>query len=196
MTSTYWFISGSWNSAIATNEDVLRIHPVELVICGDVVGGDVLGDKAEDPLAGIATARLHLLEQEREGALRVVGLSGDGNAEAGVEWIVEAELGVDSFLNAHQRRANQPDDRPLVPLDNDIGDLEVSEDAENVWRSIANSHGVGGVGTNGDPYNDGAESLTLVLNSREARRLERGVLDVVGLHRRKDPGGQHHPTRR
>ena len=55
--------------------------------------------------------------------------------------------------------------------------------------------GGGRAGIDPNPNNDGAESLTLVMNSRVASRLERGVLDVVGLHRRKDPGGEHYPTR-
>ena len=72
----------------------------------------------------------------------------------------------------------------LVPLDDDIGDLDVSEDVEDVWRGIANGPGVGGVGTNGNPHNDGAESFVLaILDGREASRLERGVLKAVGLHR-------------
>jgi hypothetical protein len=36
--------------------------------------------EGEDPVAGVAAARLHLLEQECEGSLRVVGLPGDGDA--------------------------------------------------------------------------------------------------------------------
>jgi hypothetical protein len=102
--------------------------------------------------------------------------------------VIEAELGAGVVLDAHQRRAYQPDDRRLVPLDDDIGDLDVSEDVEDVWRGIANGPGVDGVGTNGDPHNDGAESFVLAaLDGREASRLERGVLEAVGLHRRQDP---------
>ena len=40
---------------------------------------------------------LHLLEQECEGILRVVELPGDGDAEASVEWVIEAEPGADRF---------------------------------------------------------------------------------------------------
>jgi hypothetical protein len=36
--------------------------------------------EGEDPIAGVAVAGLHLPEQEREGALRIVGLPGDGDA--------------------------------------------------------------------------------------------------------------------
>jgi hypothetical protein len=71
---------GTSETAITTNEDVLRVGPVELIIGGGVDGGDVFVGEGEDPLAGVAAARLHLLEQEREGALRVVGLPGDGDA--------------------------------------------------------------------------------------------------------------------
>ena len=61
---------------------------------------------------------------------------------------------------------------------------------EDVWRGIANGPGVGGVGTNGNPHNDGAESFVLaILDGREASRLECGVLKAVGLHRRQDPRG-------
>ena len=35
--------------------------------------------EGEDPVARLATDRLHLLEQEREGTLSVVGLPGDGD---------------------------------------------------------------------------------------------------------------------
>jgi hypothetical protein len=71
---------GTSETAITTNEDVLRVGPVELVIGGGVDGGDVFVGEGEDPLAGAAAARLHLLEQDREGTLRVVGLPGDGDA--------------------------------------------------------------------------------------------------------------------
>ena len=102
--------------------------------------------------------------------------------------MIKAELGVDFVFDAHQRRPDQPDDRRLVPLDNDIGDLDVSDDVEDVWRGIANGLGVGGAGTNSDLYNDGAESFVpTVLDGREANGLERGVLEAVGLHRRQDP---------
>ena len=70
---------GTSETAITTDEDVLRIGPVELVI-GGVDGGDVFVGEGEDTLAGVAAARLHLLEQNREGVLRVVGLPGDGDA--------------------------------------------------------------------------------------------------------------------
>jgi hypothetical protein len=56
-------------------------------------------------------------------------------------------------------------DRPLVPLDNNIGDLDVSEDVEDVWHGITNGLSIGGVGANGDPHNNRAESFVLaVLN--------------------------------
>ena len=53
---------GTSETAITTNEDVLRVGPVELVIGGGVDGGDVFVGEGEDPLAGVAAARLHLLE--------------------------------------------------------------------------------------------------------------------------------------
>ena len=59
---------------------MLRVGPVQLVIGGGVDGGDVFVGEGEDPLAGVAAARLHLLKQERDGALHVVGLPGDGGA--------------------------------------------------------------------------------------------------------------------
>jgi len=71
---------GTSKTVITANEDVLRVGPVKLVMGRGVDGGDVFAGEAEDPLARVAAARLNLLEQEREGALRVVGLPGDGNA--------------------------------------------------------------------------------------------------------------------
>ena len=98
--------------------------------------------------------------------------------------MIEAEPGTGVVLDAHQRQAGQPLDRPFVPLDNDIGDLGVSEDVKDVGHGIANSPGVGGVGTNGDPHNDWAKSFLLaVLDGRETNCLKRGVLEAVGLHR-------------
>ena len=98
-----------------------------------------------------------------------------------------AELAAGVVHHAHQRRADQTDNRPLVPLNNDIGDLEVREDVEDVWRGITNSPGVGGVGTDCDPHNDRAESFALtVLDGREASSLKCGVLEAVGFHRRQD----------
>ena len=67
-------------TAITTNVDVLRVGPVEPVIGGGVDTGDVLVGEDEDPLAGVAAARLHLLKQEHEGALRIVGLPSDEDA--------------------------------------------------------------------------------------------------------------------
>jgi len=67
--------NGTSETAITTNKDVLRVCLVELVIGGGVEGGNVFVREAENPVAGPAAARLHLLEQEREGALRVVGNS-------------------------------------------------------------------------------------------------------------------------
>ena len=67
---------------------------------------------------------------------------------------------------------DQPDDRCLVPLDN-IGDLDVSEDEEDVSRSIANARGVCGVGTRGDPYNDGAESFPAILFAASITDLQK-----------------------
>ena len=175
---------GTSETTITANKDVLKVGLVELVVGGGVEGGNVFISEAEDPVAGLATARLHLLEQEREGALRVVGLPGDGDAKAGVERMIVAELAARVIHDAHQRRADQTGDRPLVPLDNDIGDLDVREDVEDVWRGTTNGLGVGGVGANGDPDNDGAESFALtVLDGREASRLKRGVLEAVGFHR-------------
>jgi hypothetical protein len=179
---------GTSETTITTNEDVLRVGLVELVVGGGVEGGNVFISEAEDPVAGLATARLHLLEQEREGALRVVGLPGDGDAKAGVERMIVAKLAAGVVHDAHKRRADQTGDRALVPLDNDIGDLDIREDVEDVWRGITNGLGVGGVGANGNPDNDGAESFALitVLDGREASRLKRGVLEAVGFHRRQD----------
>ena len=69
--------------------------------------------------------------------------------------------GVAAALDARQSRVDQPDDRCLVPLDNNIGDPDLSENAEDVWRDIANSHGVGGVGLKGDPHNNRTNSFVL-----------------------------------
>ena len=114
-------------------------------------------------------------------------LHGNRDAEAGVERGVEAELGVAVLDDAHQRRAIQPDDRPLAPLDDDVDDIELSEDLEDVWRRVANVPRLGGVGTNSDPYDNRAESwLLAVLDGREASRRQRRVLETSGLHRRDD----------
>ena len=42
---------------------------------------------------------------------------------------------------------------------------------EDVWRGIANGPGVGGVGTNGNPHNDGAESSSLLSSTVEKRAV-------------------------
>ena len=82
---------------------------------------------------------------------------------------------------------DQPDDRRLVPLDDDIGDLGVSKDAEDVRGGIANGRGARGVGMDGDPHHDRAARFGFVLAvSREASRLERRVLEAAGLDRRQD----------
>jgi len=102
-----------------------------------------------------------------------------------VEGVVEAEYGTGVVLDAHQRRADQPLDRAFVPLDDNIGDLEVSEDVKDIGRGIVNSLGVGGVGTNRDPYNDWAKSFLLlaILDGREPHCLQRRVLKAMDLHR-------------
>ena len=68
--------------AVAADENMLSVgvRAVELVMGGRVDGSDMLVGDGEDPIAGVALARLHLPEQERNGALRVVGLPGDGDA--------------------------------------------------------------------------------------------------------------------
>jgi len=71
---------GTSETAFTTDKDVLRVGPVELVMGGRVDGGDVFVGEGEDPIAGVAVVGLHLPEQEREGALRIVGLPGDGDA--------------------------------------------------------------------------------------------------------------------
>jgi hypothetical protein len=86
-----------------------------------------------------------------------------GDAEASVKGVVEAEYGTGVVLDAHQRRADQPFDRPFVPLDDDIVDLRFSEDVKDIGRGIVNSLGVGGVGTNRDPYHDWAQSFLLAI---------------------------------
>lgn len=70
---------------ITTNEDVLRVGIIEHVIGGGVEGRNVFVGEAEDPVAGLTAACLHLLEQECEGALHIIGLPGNGDAKASVE---------------------------------------------------------------------------------------------------------------
>ena len=185
---------GTSETTITANENVLRVGLVELVVGGGVEGSNMFISEAKDPVARLATARLHLLEQEREGALRVVGLPGDGDAKAGVERMIVAELAAGLVHDAHQRTADQTGDRPLVPLNNDIGDPDVRENVKDVWRGITNGLSVGSVGANGDPDNDRAESFALtVLDGREASRLKRGVLEAVGFHRLQDLRGDGFP---
>lgn len=74
--------------------------------------------------------------------------------------------------------SSKADDRPLIPLHDDTGDLDATEDAiedaEDVWSGIANSPGVSSIRTNGNPDNDRIKSLVLaVLDDRELSRLQR-----------------------
>lgn len=71
---------GTSETAFTTDKDMLRVGPVKLVMGDRVDGGDMFVGEGEDPIAGVAVAGLHLPEQEREGALRIVGLPGDGDA--------------------------------------------------------------------------------------------------------------------
>ena len=50
--------------------------------------------------------------------------------------------------------------RCLGPLGDDIGDLGTSENMENAWCDIANNLGIGGVGMNDNPHNNGVESAS------------------------------------
>ena len=77
--------------------------------------------------------------------------------------MIEAEPGTGVVLDAHQRQAGQPLDRPFISLDNGIGDLSVSKNVKDVRHGIANSPGIGGVGTNGNPHNDWAKSFLLAV---------------------------------
>jgi len=70
---------GTSETTITTDQDVLRVGLVELVIGGGDSGSDVFVGESEDPVAGFAGLGLHLFEQEREGTLSVVGLPGDGD---------------------------------------------------------------------------------------------------------------------
>jgi hypothetical protein len=77
--------------------------------------------------------------------------------------VVETESGTGVILDAHQRRAVKPFDSPFVPLDDHTGDLGVIEDVKDDGGGIANSSGVGGVGMDGNPYNDRLKSFLAVL---------------------------------
>ena len=63
---------GKIETTLTTHEDVLRVGLVEFVVGGGVEGGNMFIGEGEDSGAGIAAARPHLPEQEREGALRAV----------------------------------------------------------------------------------------------------------------------------
>ena len=69
-----------------------------------------------------------MLIGDPEGTLSAVGLPGNGDTYASVKEVVEAELGVDVSLSSHPRQINQANNRPLVALHDDIGNLGCSED--------------------------------------------------------------------
>jgi len=99
---------GDSEAAVATDEDVLRVvGPLELVVSFRVEAGNMLVRNAEDPVAWLAVLGLDLAEEEGEGALRVVGLPGDRDAEVDVEGMVEAKRGTGAVLDCHQRPAGQ-----------------------------------------------------------------------------------------
>ena len=68
---------GTRETAFTTDKDMLRVGHVQLVMSGRVDGGDVFVGEGEDSIAGVAVAGLHLPEQDREGALRIIGLPGN-----------------------------------------------------------------------------------------------------------------------
>jgi len=53
---------GEIETTLTTHEDVLRVGLIELVVGGGVEGGNMFVREGEDSVAGIAAARLHLLE--------------------------------------------------------------------------------------------------------------------------------------
>lgn len=112
--------------------------------------------------------------REGESALHVVGLPGDGDAEADVEWMVEAKRDAGAVLDGHQSLADEPRDATKVPFDYDVSDLRVGEDAKDVGRRVANGAGLGGVGRNSYPHHDGAQvRVPVAFDDGEAHRMHR-----------------------
>ena len=136
---------------------MLGVCLVQLEVGGGVDGGNVLVREGQDSVAGLAAARLDLLEQKRDGALGIIRLPSNGDSETGVEGSVQSEPSIGVLDDAHEGRAIQQDDLALVPLDNDIGDVEAGEDLEDVRRRIANVPRLG-AGANSDPDYDRAEA--------------------------------------
>jgi len=90
--------------------------------------------------------------------------------------VIEAELWVVAVINTHHRQNDQPVNQCLRPLDNNISDLGTRGNVENVWCGMASGPGVGGVGTNSNPHNNGVESFVLaVIDNRGASGVEGGV---------------------
>lgn len=106
------------------HEYVLGVCLVQLKVGGGVDGGNVLVREGQDSVAGLAAARLDLLKQKRDCALGVVRLPSDGDSETGVEGSVQSEPSVGVLDDAHEGRAIQRDDLALVPLDNNVVDVE------------------------------------------------------------------------
>ena len=137
----------------------------------------------KDPGARLPVAGLHLLEEQRDSACAVVGsLSSNGNTEGSIEGMVDAEVGVRAVDEGHESRASEPLNLSFVPFDNHAPDLKVGENVEDIGSELTESLCIGGVGLNSDPNGDGTGSNLAILYNGESYRLERRVLDSVGLH--------------
>ena len=73
-------VEGTIEAAFTADKDALRVGGVQVVRGGRVEGGHVFIGEGEDRVAGVAVAGLDLPEQQRDGALRIVGRSSDGDA--------------------------------------------------------------------------------------------------------------------
>jgi len=101
--------------------------------------------------------------------------------------VIEAELGVVAVIDAHHRQDNQPVNQCLGPLNDDISDLGTSRNVEDVCCGIANTLGIGGVGMNGNPHNDGVKSFVLaIIDNRGVSCVEGGVVETMGLHQHQN----------
>ena len=146
------------NTAVTEVLLACTLASAELVVDLDVLGHDVFVGRRHDPLALLTLPILPLVEEDADGALRVIVrqlLRSNGNAQEGRQSSADivGRVGIPGDAH-HGRRISERLDSSLDPVDGGVVDAVLGEDGEDgVVGEVAGSLR-GGVGMDRDPDYD------------------------------------------
>ena len=136
---------------------VCTLASAELVVNLDVLGHDVFVGRRHDPLALLTLPVLPLVEEDADGAVRVIVrqlLRSDGSTQEGRQSSADIVGRVGVLDNAYHRRTSERLDSSLDPVDGGVVDAVLGEDGED--RVVGEAAGSlrGGVWMDRDPDYD------------------------------------------